>query len=121
MDHRHPRHGSVGRLPSGQATCPRPPLRIDCEPCVTAIHRGVKWATAGHRKHARVNALLLAALDDTPTDLVVWMPAHTKESDVGVKKLGNGDLLTGRDMASNGSMPKLLPRRLESPWPSVTR
>ena len=62
----------------------------------------MKRATAGRRKHARVNALLLAALDDTSTELVVWMPAHTKASDVGVKKLGNGDLLTGRDMATNG-------------------
>jgi len=81
---------------------PNAPLRIDCEPCVTAIHRGLKWATAGRRKHARVNALLLTALDDTPNDLVVWMPAHTTQKDIGVKKLGNGELLTGRDLATNG-------------------
>ena len=30
------------------------------------------------------------------------MPAHTKDSDVGVKKLGNGQLLTGRDRECNG-------------------
>ena len=63
---------------------PNAPLRIDCEPCVLAIHRGIKWATAGHRKHARVNALLLSELDDTPNELIVWMPAHTKEKDLSL-------------------------------------
>ena len=81
---------------------PDMPIRIDCEPCVNAIHRGMQWATAGSRKHARVNALLLAALDDTPVELVVWMPAHTKDSDVGVKKFGDGTFLSGRDRATNG-------------------
>ena len=89
-------------LQAARRRAPDAPLRIDCEPCVTAIHRGMEWATAGHRKHARVNALLLSALDDTPTEMVVWMPAHTKECDVGVKKLCNGELLTGRDKACNG-------------------
>ena len=64
---------------------PDVPLRIDCEPCVNAVRRGVKWATTGKRKHARVHALLLAALEDTPAELVVWMPAHTSEADVEVK------------------------------------
>ena len=41
---------------------PDAPLRIDCEPCVNAVQRGMQWAIAGNRKHARVNALLLAAL-----------------------------------------------------------
>ena len=80
---------------------PNAPLRIDCEPCVKAIHGGMKWATAAARKHARVNALLLSALEDTPNDIVVWMPAHTKEQDVGVKRLGDGSLLTIVDRQTN--------------------
>ena len=45
---------------------PGVPFRIDCEPCVKAIHYGIKWATTGRRKHARVHALMLTALDDMP-------------------------------------------------------
>ena len=76
--------------------------RVDCEPCVNAIHRGKVWATAGSRVHARVNALMLAALDDTPPDAVVWMPAHTGEKDVGKARLGDNSLLTAVDRRSNG-------------------
>ena len=77
------------------------PFRIDCEPCVKAIHYGVKWATTGRRKHARVHALMLAALDDMPSDQAVWMPAHTKIDDIGKAKLGDGSTLTKVDRDSN--------------------
>ena len=43
---------------------------------------------------ARVHQLLAIAFDDTPACNVVWMPAHTTEADVGVKRLGNGEYLS---------------------------
>ena len=61
----------------------------------------MKWATTGRRKHARANALLLAALDDMPADQAVWMPAHTKLADIGVAVLGDGSTLTALDRESN--------------------
>ena len=81
--------------------------RVDCEPCVKAVHRGRAWATSGQRPHARVNALMHAALDDTARDAVVWMPAHKKESDVGVARLGNGSYLTQLDVKGNAEADRL--------------
>ena len=42
-----------------------------------------------------------SALDQVPLSSVVWMPAHTKESDVGAKTLSDGSLLTERDRRGN--------------------
>lgn len=58
-------------------------LRMDCEPCVNAFHRGIKWATTDNRKHARVHQFMFEAWGDLEPEAVVWMPVHTSESSVG--------------------------------------
>jgi hypothetical protein len=75
--------------------------RVDCMPCVDALHRGVKWATAPHRPLARVHAMLGHAVDDVPASAFVWMPAHTGLHDVGVLQLGDGSYLTEVDRSAN--------------------
>ena len=62
--------------------------RVDCEPCVKAFHNGREAATADFRPLARVHALMLAALDDTPRDAVVWMPSHTSQHTLASSFLG---------------------------------
>ena len=49
---------------------------IDCQPCVFMIHGGMAEATSAHRPLARINRMVLLALEDTPVESVVWMPAH---------------------------------------------
>jgi hypothetical protein len=88
--------------------------RVDCEPCVKAVHRGRKWATSDRRPHARVYGLLFAALDDTDNDAVVWMPAHTKSSDVGVLRLSNGESLTAVDRMGNAEADRLAKLAVEA-------
>ena len=65
-------------LQAAQRRTPDVPIRVDCEPCVNAVHRGMKRATADSRKHARVNALLLTALDDTPAEMVAQERRHER-------------------------------------------
>ena len=47
--------------------------------------------------------MMHAALDDTPPEMLIWMPAHTGKGDVGRARLSNGALLTDidRDMNEN--------------------
>jgi len=76
-------------------------FRIDCEPCVKAIHRGRAWATSAERPHARLYGLLFSAIDDTPVEAFVWMPSHTGLADVGRLLLGDGSTLTADDRRGN--------------------
>ena len=76
-------------------------FKSDCKPCVDAVHSGPDWACAAHRPLARVFRLVHTALDDVEVEDVIWMPAHTKPDDVGVRELGNGQLLTERDRRGN--------------------
>ena len=50
--------------------------KVHCEPRVNAVQVGMKVVAAASKSHTRVHALLLAALEDTLKDRVVWMPAH---------------------------------------------
>ena len=63
--------------------------RVDCKPCVDAIQRGKEWATSSRRPLARVFNLVFTAIDDTPLEAFVWMPAHSTADDVGSLLLGN--------------------------------
>ena len=87
--------------------------KIDCQPCVTAIHKGRAHATAGHRPLARVFGLIFAAIDDADPNDFVWMPAHTKASDVGLKSLGDHTLLTEQDRELNGVADELAKKAVE--------
>ena len=40
-------------------------------------------------------------MDDASQNSVVWMPAHTTEASVGVKKLSDGSALTAIDRKTN--------------------
>ena len=59
-------------------------------------------ACSAKRPLARVNRLMHQAFDDTGPGSVVWMPAHTSEADVGIKKLSDGSRLTAIDRKLNG-------------------
>ena len=88
-------------LQAAQVAEPGSTYRIDCKPCVDAIKRGRVWATSAARPLARVFELVFAAVDDTPLDAFVWMPAHCSMDEVGVVRLGNGSLLTETDRRGN--------------------
>ena len=66
--------------------------RIDCDPCVQALIRGVSWATSAKRKHAWVHKFIYAAIGGTPSLAFVWIPTHTQVRHVGVRALGDGSL-----------------------------
>ena len=86
---------------AGTVAEPGSVFRCDCKPCVDAFHNGREWACAANRPLARVFRLVHTALDDVRPDDVVWMPAHTKHAEVGVRELGNGTVLTERDRRGN--------------------
>ena len=81
-------------------------FRIDCDPCVKAIHGGMDRGVADSNPLARVHQHLVVGLDDTPNDSVVWMPSHTSALDVGVRRIGNGEFLTALDRYANGEADK---------------
>ena len=76
-------------------------FRSDCQPCVKACKGSLKTEANAKRKHARLYNALLPIIEDTADDDIVWMPAHTKASDVGIKKRGDGRPLTSTDRAAN--------------------
>jgi hypothetical protein len=57
---------------------------------------------------------MFTALDDTETDSVVWMPAHTKEEDIGRAYLGNGTRLTHLDRKGNEEADRLAKLAVEA-------
>ena len=63
---------------------------VDCEPCVKMIHGGKAAATAANRPLARVNGMVMLALEDTPPEKVVWMPAHRFKTAAGQFMCSNG-------------------------------
>jgi hypothetical protein len=68
---------------------------------VQAVHSGLAKATAASKIYARVYNLLLAALDDTPCERVIWVPAHKGEESVGALRCGNGERFTLADLRGN--------------------
>ena len=87
-------------LMSALNTDPFLPILGDCYSVVQGARRGAVWAQAPQRKLARAWLPLAAALDDAP-GRVEWMPAHTSESDIGVKLKGDGRPITEIDRSMN--------------------
>ena len=85
----------------------------DCKVMVDLILGGSRKAVAAGSTHARVYALILAALDDTPLEKVIWMPAHQPMSAAGVKAKGNNEPLTELDIEGNDQADKLAKRGVE--------
>ena len=80
---------------------------IDCQPCVYMIHGGVKAATTADRPPARVNAMVMSVLEDTPLEKVVWMPAHKSKQSAGQFRCSNGELITEWDIKGNAESDRL--------------
>ncbi len=79
----------------------------DCDSVRDGYHRGQKWATAPGRCFARIWTVIYSAAD-TPDDLlpIIWMPAHTAESQIGVATKSNGAVLTKQDRDNNALVDK---------------
>ncbi len=68
---------------------------------VKAIHGGVKAATHGGKRYARVYGLLIPAFEDTLNENVIWMPSHKSTAHVGVPAKSDGTPLTDNDSRGN--------------------
>ena len=80
---------------------------IDCQPCVYMIHGGITAATTADRPLARVNAMVLNVLEDTPVEKVIWMPAHKSKQAAGQYRCSNGDPITDWDIKGNAEADRL--------------
>jgi len=76
-------------------------FRLDCKPVWEVTQRRAPWAVSPKRPHARVNALVLTAADDTPASAFDWMPAHTSAAMIGLAQLASGQRLTRLDRDGN--------------------
>ena len=76
-------------------------FRSDCQPCVKACRGTLKTEANAKRKHARLYNSLLQIIEGIAEDDMVWMPAHTKATDVDSKRRGDGRFLTDIDRATN--------------------
>ena len=99
--------------------------RSDRKAVVDTFKAGERTATAATVEMARLWRLVFAACDSTPephlnVDLA-WMPAHTKQGDVGTVRLSDGSLLSKRDrqandaadfLAKRGAQTHRVPRKL---------
>ena len=73
----------------------------DCQPLLTMISKGQHIAEDPKNIYARVHSLLMPMLDDTPLEMIGWMPSHTTVKQVGKVRRGDGELLTIIDCKSN--------------------
>ena len=55
----------------------------DCQPLLTMISKGQHIAEDPKNIYARVHSLLMPLLDDTPLEMIGWMPSHTTVKQVG--------------------------------------
>ena len=57
---------------------------------------------------------MFMALDGTDAAAMAWMPAHTKETDVGQVSLGDGSMLTAVDRMANNEADMLAKAAVEA-------
>lgn len=94
----------------------------DCKTAVDTLVSGSKKATSSKCTHARVYALLFAALDDTPVESIVWMPAHQADGMAGKLARSDGKWLTADDIRGNREADVLAKRAVEEHRvPKLTR
>ena len=79
----------------------------DCKVMVDMLHGGRQKALAGSSSHARVYALIITAIDDTPVECIICMPAHQHPGAAGKKAKSNNELLTMLDIEANDEADKL--------------
>ena len=77
-----------------------------CQPCVLMVHGGIIAATMANRPLARVNAMVMSVLEDTPVEKVVWMPAHKSKQAAGQFRCSDGKLIIAADIKSNAEADK---------------
>jgi hypothetical protein len=82
-------------------------IRTDCQSVQTGTLRGAAWASSPKQRYSRLWSSVLAALDDSASDRVLWMPAHTAEHHIGTLLLSSGQLLTAVDRYANGHADRL--------------
>ena len=76
--------------------------RIDSMACVRTFHRGENNVRTCDSPDALLWKSIFHAIGDKKQAMdVVWMPAHTEESQIGKAKLGNGELITSADRKGN--------------------
>ena len=80
---------------------------FDCQPCVFMVHGGITAATTADRPLARVNAMIMNVLEDTPAEKVVWMPAHKAKQAAGQFRCSNGEPITEAAIRGNAEADRL--------------
>ena len=69
-----------------------------CKVVVDSLQLGRQAAVGAGSSHARIYALLFAALDDPPTDHIIWMPAHQVGGNRQARTKSDGSPLTQLDI-----------------------
>ena len=59
------------------------------------------------RPLARVNAMVMSALEDTEVDKMVWVPAHKSKQAAGQFRCSDGEWITGADIGGNAEADRL--------------
>ena len=88
-------------------------LISDCKVIVDSLHQGRTKAVGPGSTHARIYALLFSVFDDTPLEMIVWMPAHQTKGAADTRVKSNGEPPTQVDIEANGEADLLAKRRVE--------
>ena len=80
---------------------------------VQCLQVGRHVCSDGKVKYARVYLLCCDALEETPADRLVWMPAHQAGNKVWVSMWSDGRLLTELDRSANGLADKMAKEAVE--------
>ena len=84
----------------------------DCLPVHLATQKGPEVALDPKNVLARVHGMIMTALEDTPADVVGWMPSHLtiKDLELQMARESDGTLVDERDLEANklvDTFPKL--------------
>ena len=87
----------------------------DCLPVHIAVQKGIGIACDPKNVLARVHSLMLTALDDSPPEVVGWMPSHLtlEDLDLQMARKSDGTLVTKQDLEANDLADKLAKKGVE--------
>ena len=85
----------------------------DCKVIVDSLNMGRHAAVGGGSSHARIYALLFATFDDTPADMIIWMPSHVGKAGEVTRYKSDGTALTQLDVEANDMADRLAKKGVE--------
>ena len=87
----------------------------DCLPVHLAVQKGAVAARDPRNVLARIHGMIMTAMEDSPREVVGWMPSHLTEADLELQMAfkSDGSLVNRQDLGANGLADTLAKKGVE--------